>query len=213
MPPHNCLLCRAASRRALCAPCAQDIARLRAKSRCEKCAIPAAAALCGECLRRPPHYDRTFAAHTYAPPLSALIQDFKFNGKWQLAKLLAEAASVPKADALIPVPLFFAREQWRGFNQSREIARALPPPRPPRQDLWLRRIADTPPQTRMPNAAARRKNVRGAFVADAKVRDKIILVVDDVMTSGATLNEIARTLKQAGAKEVFNLVAARAAPD
>lgn len=149
---------------------------------------------------------------TFAPPLSALIRDFKFHGRWHLAKFLAQLAEVPEADAMLPVPLFVARERWRGFNQSREIARALPNKTPPRRDSWLSRITDTPPQTKMPDAAARRRNVRGAFVASPEVRDKTVLVVDDVMTSGSTLNEIARTLKKAGAKEVVNLVVARAEP-
>ena len=125
-----------------------------------------------------------------------------------MARFLAQLMHVPEADVLLPVPLFFAREQWRGFNQSREIARALPDT-PPRHDSWLMRITDTHPQATMPNAAARRKNVRGAFVASEKVRGATILVVDDVMTSGSTLNEIARTLKKAGAAEVVNLVVAR----
>lgn len=152
---------------------------------------------------------------TFAPPLSALVREFKFRGSWHLARFLAEMtaeAGAPEADAILPVPLFFAREQWRGFNQSREIARALPESAPPRRDSWLSRISDTPPQTRMKSAAARRRNVRGAFAASADTRGKTLLVVDDVMTSGSTLDEIARTLKKAGAAAVFNLVVARAAP-
>lgn len=152
---------------------------------------------------------------TFAPPLSALVRDFKFRGRWHLARFLAELTEetpAPEADAILPVPLFFAREQWRGFNQSREIARALPKSAPPRRDSWLSRIADTPPQTQMPDAAARRRNVRGAFSAAADARGKTLLVVDDVMTSGSTLDEIARTLKKAGAAKVVNLVVARAAP-
>ena len=112
---------------------------------------------------------------------------------------------------MLPVPLFPARETWRGFNQSRELARALPPSAPPRKDSFLRRISDTLPQSQLPNAAARRKNVRGAFTAAPAVFGKTVLVIDDVMSSGATLNETARALKDAGATEVINLVIARAA--
>ena len=214
--PHSCALCRAACRFVICAACRRDVERLQTPARCLQCALPAAGALCGECLKSPPCFDRTCAALTFAPPLSSLVRDFKFRGRWHMAQFLAEflagAADATKADATLPVPLFFAREQWRGFNQAREIARALPKSAPPRRDSWLSRIADTRPQTQMPNAAARRKNVRGAFAAAADARGKTLLVVDDVMTSGSTLNEIARTLKKAGAAAVINLVVARAAP-
>ncbi len=110
---------------------------------------------------------------------------------------------------LLPVPLFFARERWRGFNQARELARALPAPVPPRREDILMRITETRQQSLL-TAPERLKNVRGAFAVQGDVRGKTILVLDDVMSSGATLNETARVLKKAGAAKVINLVIARA---
>ena len=209
IPVLQCALCRKFCRRALCEDCRRDIVRLAADSRCPRCAA-IAVGTCGACLSRPPAFDKTHAALSYLPPLSALIRDFKFHGRWQITRLLAEFARAPSADMMLPVPLFFTRERWRGFNQARELARAVPPPTPPLCDNHLLRIVDTSPQSLLPDAAARQKNVRGAFVA-ANVRDKTVLVVDDVMSSGATLNEIAVALKRAGAAAVINLVIARAA--
>lgn len=208
---HKCALCRAACRRTACGACRADVARLAEPRRCPQCAAPAAG-ICGACLRTPPAFDRTVAALSYEPPLAALVRDFKFHGKWQLARFLADFVRAPEADLMLPVPLFPARETWRGFNQARELARAVSPA-PPRDDLSLRRIFDTRPQSQMSGAAARRKNVRGAFAAGEAVRGKTVLVVDDVMSSGATLHETARALKKAGAAAVINLVFARASRD
>ena len=129
-----------------------------------------------------------------------------------MTQLLAGFMRAPAADMMIPVPLFFAREQWRGFNQARELARAIPKPAPPLHNELLSRVVNTLPQSRMPDIAARRRNIRGAFLASPAVRGKTLLLVDDVMSSGVTMNEAARALKQAGAAAVFNLVVARAAP-
>lgn len=203
-----CALCRAPCRATLCAPCRHDLSKLDSPARCPQCATPTPQGEhCGKCLRKPPHFDRTVVALNYLPPLTLLIKDFKFYGKWQLAALLADTARPPTADVMIPTPLYPARERWRGFNQARELARALPPPTPPLFAAGLRRIKDTPPQSELPNATARRDNVRDAFAA-ASVKGTV-LVVDDVMTTGSTLNEIAGVLKKAGAAAVINLVIAR----
>ena len=209
-----CVLCGAGCRRALCGGCRDDVAELAAAARCKRCAaiVGGGAEVCGGCLGKPPNYDRSHAALSYAPPLAAMIKAFKFGGKWQLAALLAGFARAPAADIMIPVPLFSAREKWRGFNQARELARALPPPAPPLADNMLERIRDTRPQSHMADAAARRGNVRGVFRAVGDFAGKTVLVVDDVMTTGATLDEIARVLKKAGAAAVVNLVVARTAP-
>ena len=207
----QCLLCRAFCRAALCDDCHRDVAKLSANSRCPQCGVPANG-VCGVCLKSPPAYDRTWAALTYARPLSTLVRDFKFHGRWQMTQLLAGFMRAPAADMMIPVPLFFAREQWRGFNQARELARAMPGPKPPLHEELLSRVVNTHPQSRMPDAAARRRNLKKAFLATPAVRGKTLLVVDDVMSSGVTLNEVARALKKEGAAAVFNLVVARAAP-
>lgn len=206
----RCALCRAACQKTACAACQKDIARLAVPASCPQCAAPCAG-VCGACLRAPPAFDQTIAALLYAPPLSGLVRHFKFYGQWQLARFLAELMPPPKADMMLPVPLFPARETWRGFNQARELARALPSSAPPCREGILRRIYDTRPQSQISGAEARRKNVRGAFVAAPVVAGKTVLVVDDVMSSGATLNETARALKKAGAIKVINLIVARAA--
>ena len=115
---------------------------------------------------------------------------------------------VPDAEVVLPVPLHPLRERWRGFNQSRELAKkaGLNP-----VERVLTRIVNTTPQTTLAGgSAARRQNIRGAFAATAAVRGLSVLLVDDVMTSGATLFEAARTLKNAGAKTVTGLLVARA---
>ena len=207
---HSCALCRSACRRTLCPPCRADIERLAGLRRCRRCGDAASGDWCGACLKTPPAFDQTHAALPFAAPLAGLIRDFKFHGAWQLARLLAGFVRAPAADVMVPVPLFIGRERWRGFNQARELARALPPPVPPLRHDILRRIADTRTQSQLPDIAARRRNVRGAFQANQNLRGKTVVVVDDVMSSGSTLNEIARTLKNAGAATVINLVVARA---
>lgn len=207
---HSCALCRASCRRTLCPACYADIERLGGRRRCRRCANIAGGDWCGTCLKTPPLFEQTHAALAFAPPLAGLIRDFKFHGAWQLARLLAGFARAPAADVMAPVPLFIGRERWRGFNQALELARALPPPAPPLRHDLLRRITNTLPQSELPNLAARRRNVRGAFHVSRAVSGKTVLVVDDVMSSGSTLNEIAGALKKAGAAAVINLVIARA---
>jgi ComF family protein len=188
-----------------------DVERLRVVVACPQCAAPTDG-LCGVCIKQPPAFDCTVAALCYLPPLTMLVQYFKFYGSWQLAELLASFAVAPAADVMLPVPLHPTRESWRGFNQARELAKMLPSPAPPLRDDWLRRVVDTLPQTRQTNVAARRRNVKGAFTVAAAVRGRRVLVVDDVMSSGATMQEIAKVLKKAGAAKVINLIIARTVP-
>ncbi len=212
-------MCRAAGA-GLCAPCIADICKLRRQSKCSQCAADVAeSALCGACLKSPPHFDATKSLYPYAFPLDMLLRRFKFGGGWQLAGALAAfLPPLPVADVVLPVPLHPNREKWRGFNQSQELLRAMTPPASQQAKAGtmaktttaasIKRITDTPHQSLMTGAKARRQNVRGAFVA-AGVSGKSIVIVDDVMTTGATLNEIAKTLKSAGATTVTNIVAAR----
>ena len=166
--------------------------------------------LCGTCIKKPPFFDRTVTAQIYKPPLSFLIRRYKYGDGWQLSSLLAKfLPPPPPTDSVLAVPLHPARERWRGFNQSRELAREIFGPSPA-NDKRILRVANTAPQTNQPNTAARKKNVRGAFQASDKLNGLSVLVVDDVMSSGATLNEIAKTLKKAGVKTVTNFIVARA---
>ncbi len=152
----------------------------------------------------------------YDFPVASLIQALKYGHRLEVSAALTElwldhAAPNPFPDLLVPMPLHPARLRERGFNQALELARILAQ----QCDLPLsrdacQRIRDTPPQAALP-LKARRKNLRGAFSANAdQVSGKRIAIVDDVMTSGSSLNELAATLKKAGTVEVECWVMARA---
>lgn len=211
--PGNCVLCGASGCRArLCEGCEAALPRLP-RARCEVCALPLTAGRsCGSCLEKAPAYDSVTAAYAYAFPLDALVQAYKYRGDLSLAPLLAARlvrAVVAQVDAIIPIPLAPARLRERGFNQAHELARHVG------RALGLpvlaaacRKVNETPPQAALP-WKERARNVRGAFVCDLDLAGKRIAVVDDVMTTGATLNELARNLKRAGAAQVSGWVIAR----
>jgi ComF family protein len=192
LAPH-CLLCGApAMRSRLCAPCAASLPRLRSL-RCSICALPlTSGSVCGACLERPPAYDSVSAPFLYAFPVEALA-----------------GISPARVDALLPVPLAAGRLRKRGFNQARELARIAGR----KLDVPVlahacRKVADTPPQAALP-WKERARNVRATFVCDADLTGMRVAIVDDVMTSGATLDELARNLKRAGAVHVSAWVIAR----
>jgi len=182
--------------------------------------------LCGSCLRRAPVFARARSWACYpreeeaAHPLRRVVQKFKYGRKVSLGKPLGRLLALGCRDFLsagdfaliVPVPLHPKRLRWRGFNQSvllaRQISRMLGVPMDP---FVLVRIKETPPQTQL-SEEERRRNVRGAFALDParSVDGKNILLVDDVYTSGATVNECSRALKRAGAKAVTVLTLARA---
>lgn len=148
----------------------------------------------------------------YTFPVDALVQAYKYAGDLSLARLLADAlVRVVAADvhAIIPMPLAPARLRERGFNQAQELARHLSATLSlPLLTHACRKISDTAVQATLP-FSARARNVRGAFVCDADLRGMRVAIVDDVMTTGATLNELARVLKRAGAVHVSGWVVAR----
>ncbi|ATQ74417.1 amidophosphoribosyltransferase [Massilia violaceinigra] len=225
--PSTCALCGEAADAAVCAPCARQFVAAGA-ARCRRCANPLGGAdaglACGACLADAPAYDATVAASDYASPLDQLVLRLKFGGALALAPWCARTlhAAVLAApgfalpELLCPVPLGPARLSERGYNQALEIARPLSTllgialqPR-----LTLRRF-DTPAQSGA-TALERKNNMRHAFLVApdmlAQVRGRHIGVVDDVMTSGHTLNALAATLKRFGAARVSNLVFARTPP-
>ncbi|MCE2998975.1 MAG: ComF family protein [Betaproteobacteria bacterium] len=154
------------------------------------------------------------AACRYAFPLDGLIQQAKYSGRLHLlrglASLLAGCAPAD-ADVIVPMPLSAARLRERGYNQALELARlaamALDAPVDATACIKLR---DTAPQSRLP-WPERRRNIRGAFVTLAELRGKHVVVVDDVLTTGSTLDELAGSLKKAGAASVCGWVVARTA--
>ena len=179
---------------------------------------------CGVCLERPPQFIAARAWACYPReddhPLREVVQKFKYARKVSLGRPLGrlmargcqEFLREIDPDVIVPVPLYPKRLRWRGFNQSvllaREVSRAYGIP----MDLFLlQRRHETAAQTRLAEEE-RRRNVRGAFTLDPDrpIRGKRVLIVDDVYTSGATVNECSRTLKQGGAKEIYVLTLARA---
>ena len=194
------------------APCHAQLPALT-HARCPQCATPTTAAqLCGACIANPPAYASVSAAYQYAWPFSTLIQQFKYAGNLALAPMLAEAlcASHPTpVDLIVPMPLGPARLRERGFNQALELARvASVLTNTPLNADACRRAHDRPPQAMLP-WRERTKNIRGAFVYNADLSGLRVAVVDDVMTTGATLNELARTLRKAGATEVHGWMVGR----
>jgi len=182
-----------------------------AQELCPRCALESpGSAICGRCLTHSPAYDATRAALSYDFPADALVHALKFRGELALsallAGLLAPKLRAAQVDHVVPVPLSAERIRSRGYNQAVEIARHLR-----RQALELslcERTRDAPPQIELPYGE-RQRNVRGAFRCTRSLDGARIAVVDDVMTTGATLEEIARTLKAAGAAHVENWVVAR----
>ncbi len=209
-----CVLCGARTRGGLlCPACEADLPRLPVE-RCPRCALPSPAGhLCGACLKRPPAFDRCAAVFSYGFPLDALIRHCKYAGaqelaSWFAASLASELTAQPRPDLIVPMPLHPKRLRERGFNQALEIARRLGD----RLDLPCRhacqRQRDTPPQAGL-DLKARRRNLRGAFVCDEALAGKRIALLDDVMTSGSSLDELAKTARRAGAADISVWVVAR----
>lgn len=216
--PLRCLLCGApgADDLDLCAACAAELPRNR--SCCARCALPLAvpAALCGECQRHAPPWDAAWAPFRYGWPLDRLESRFKFGRDLAAGRALAtlwqrEPMSLPKPELLLPVPLHRARLRQRGYNQAMELAKPLTRHfgLPLRHDV-LQRMRGTEAQTEL-DAVARRRNVRGAFTVRAGIAlPAHVAILDDVMTTGATLAECARVLKRAGVARVDAWALARA---
>ncbi len=212
----DCQLCGVRTDGCLCADCERDLPYRRAGG-CPCCAVEGAGIqLCGACLRDAPAFDRTTAVFRYAFPLDRLLQSYKFNQNLALTRFFADALAravinaVPRPDAVIAIPLARSRLAERGFNQSALLADGVANTLGIAHAAHeLLKIRDTPPQSGL-DRAARLKNVRGAFDCAHSLAGKHVALVDDVMTTGATLSEAARVLKKAGALSVSAWVLARA---
>jgi ComF family protein len=216
--PSQCAVCRAWPAQAVCEPCVARFAQPQA--RCGRCAIPvpAGVAQCGRCIASPPPLDACHAAVSYAFPWSALIAQYKFNGQagWARAfgTLMRSAPwiepALDEADVVVAMPLSAERLAERGFNQSLQLARQLAGPKT--DPTLLLRVRNTPSQAAL-DRQARLANVSGAFALDparaVQVNGRRVVIVDDVMTSGASLFGAALVLRQAGAAKVTGLVLAR----
>ena len=219
--PACCRLCGTAvrPREHLCPACMEELPWL--KNSCPRCSLPlpavAADTLCGRCQQQPPDFDNTLALFHYQPPVDYLLKRLKFSSELALcpffSRLLTERIDTragPLPDLILPVPLHNTRLRERGFNQSTELARRLGHALDIPVDYRLcSRTRSTHPQSLLPRAE-RRRNMHGAFKVRRTPAAVHIAIVDDVMTTGHTSGELARTLKQAGAKRVDVWVIARA---
>jgi ComF family protein len=216
--PLRCLLCGAAGANGidLCTECAAELPRNM--SCCARCALPLAvpAALCGECQRRPPPWDSAWAPFRYAWPLDRLESRYKFGRDLAAGRVLAAMwQASPRAlvlpDLILPVPLHRGRLRQRGYNQALELAKPLARAFGiPLQNALLQRQRATPAQTEL-DAVTRRRNMHGAFALRAGTQLPVhVAILDDVMTTGATLAECARVMKRAGVQRVDVWALARA---
>lgn len=213
--PQDCFVCGEESgSSSVCERCASQLPV--DPEVCPVCAAPTAeGVVCGRCLRDPPAFDATRAAFAYRFPVDRMVQALKYRDRLVLAGFFAEALRPfrpPGETLIVPMPLHRHRLRERGFNQAVEIARPLARAwRLPLELAAVVRAVHTAPQTSL-SWKARSVNIRGAFHCQTSLAGKTVIVVDDVMTTGATLDELARTLKLRGAARVWNLVIARTPP-
>lgn len=224
--PPRCVCCDVdldAWLQVLCEACSDTVEPIR-EPICQRCGLPFEVELsgprsCGACLSNPPAFELARASSRYGGALEAALQRFKFEGLRRLAMPLAALLCSPmpaglaerEFDLVAPIPLGLGRLRERGYDQAwllaRELAKLLGVEARPRA---LRRLRETPPQSTL-SAAARRSNVNGAFGPGAlKVEGRRVLLVDDVITTGATIASAASVLRRAGAAEVCVLAVARA---
>ena len=222
--PPQCLLCGGAGQPPstdICRDCEADLIPLGVA--CMRCAQPlpvVAMPACGQCLRRVPSFDRSFCAFRYEPPLAELVRSFKYHRNTAGGRLLAhlfcnrlESRRGPWPDCIIPVPLAHRRYCERGFNQAIELGAQIERRIgiPMRTDVVVR-VRETTEQAGL-KPRQRRRNVRRAFAVVRPLRAARAVVLDDVMTTGSTVNEVARVLRIAGAREVEIWAIARAGRD
>ena len=212
----DCVLCGAGSGDSpLCSRCRVDLPTL--SEPCPRCASPSPnGSVCGNCLKTAPAYAATPTLWRYDFPADRLVQALKFRARIALAaffgKALAERFVPGAADIIVPMPLHRLRLAARGFNQAAEIARHMArETRTPFAPTAAVRIRGTLPQSDL-SYEERPRNVRNAFRCNIDLRGIRVAVVDDVMTSGATLSELALALKRAGALRVENWVVTRTLP-
>jgi ComF family protein len=216
--PSVCVLCRAATGtdEDFCSGCRADLPWI--KTACPLCALPSSSkSACGACQRKRPPVSRAVAALRYATPIDRLVAGLKYHRRLELAHALGDLLATKlsdvaeRPDLLVPVPLHSSRLRERGYNQALEIARVVAARlNIPLQADAARRVRATATQTALP-LKQRSRNVRNAFRVTAdEVTGKHVALVDDVMTSGHTVNALAKALRRAGAREVSVWVVARA---
>lgn len=210
LPPH-CTLCLAPTAvHALCDSCRADLPWLDNRQ-CSICALPLETTntICGTCLKAPPIFDQCKALFKYHSPIDTLISQFKYEGNLTVGELLSTMlishlpfASASPPDLFIPMPLHSSRLHERGFNQASLLATALSTYFAVSLDHHLcKRVRATGHQMGL-NASVRKKNLRNAFMCTKPIIDQSVVIIDDVVTTGSTVNELARTLRHAGARRI-----------
>ena len=212
--PQDCLLCASpAGGKLLCPACLTDLPRLSA-ARCPRCALPSPQSeICGRCQRHPAHFDALIALYPYAFPIDRMVQKLKYGHQLALADWfgheLGAACKTLKADLIIPMPLHARRLAERGFNQAMEIARPLSRITGiPIYSLLCQRQRETSPQEGL-SLRERRRNLKDAFACSGDLDGRHVALVDDVVTTGASVDECARTLRLHGAGGVTVVAVAR----
>lgn len=230
----NCVLCDSyidtseANTHAACSACLNDLP-WHPKTSCPQCGLASSGTglnrtVCGTCINASPDFDATYAVFLYQFPIDAMMQRYKYGnslnigntfGQFLSSRILLESHT-KSIDLIIPMPMHPQRLKERGFNQALEIAKMLT--KNLKENLDFKSVIRqtlTPPQASLP-LKERVKNIKGAFKVQGdrlnQFKGKRIAIVDDVMTSGASLNELAKTLKQAGATHVECWVIARTLP-
>lgn len=219
--PPTCILCgnRGFNAKDICQPCFERLPRNI--HCCYRCAEPfpvptAAPTLCGRCLSETPAFDETYAPFLHQDEIRHLVTGLKFGAQFKSARLLGGLLAdyvdktAEKPECIIPVPLHKARYHERGFNQALEIARTVS------RTLYIpldysscTRLKDTAHQTGL-SAKKRRQNLRQAFSLVKPIKSNHVVILDDVMTTGSTINALASVLKKSSVSRVDVWVCARA---
>ncbi len=218
----SCPLCSEPSTQLICPSCTKMLPAI--SSQCFQCGLPLKMVdtsqntlRCGQCVKSAPAFDLCISPYHYALPISQFITRLKFQHKLYYAQVLAEllmakieqhAEGLP--DVIIPVPLHKKRLRQRGFNQALEIARPIAKRYAIRLDSrCCTRTVSTAPQMEQ-NKKTRQQNIRHAFKVSPQFHYKHVAIIDDVMTTGQTVNELARMLRKQGAERIQIWSAARA---
>ena len=203
----SCYFCSSLTGNFWCNACEKDF--LRQTARCPQCAKENInSTLCGRCLNNPPPFSKTIVLFGYKYPAKKLIHAFKFKKHAELSSLFANKLverielqdKLP--DCLIPVPLHSRRQAERGYNQSLELAKHLGKSLKIEVNTSIcKRIINTDPQSKLP-IKSRKKNVKNAFSLDKDNVPNHIAIIDDVVTTGSTINEIAQLFNKAGCEQI-----------
>jgi ComF family protein len=217
--PEHCSLCRRPGDAPVCGACRAELPWNRVA--CPLCALPqhtAPAYVCADCAEQAPPFDASWSAFRYATPIDKAVLHLKYHAGFRsahwLGREMAQALarrSEPLPELLLPVPLHPRRLRRRGYNQALELARTIGKQLRLEVDARsVRRLRATPDQIGQ-SAAQRRRNMKNAFAVDAaRIGDRHVALIDDVMTTGSTVAELARVCRKAGAARIEVWTAARA---